>query len=159
MSTDASGSGTPAASSVRRANVSLSKWVNERLPSWHDTLSTNEVARLTRRHRWILQALALLGYFPKAERFHGRRIGWRRADVKHWLSMRSPLRRTAANLTSKVTRTVSTPKQHCLPLWRCRRRTDPRTPCSRHELPRHARLPDTQKRRRAHRSRPPVNQP
>jgi hypothetical protein len=84
MSTEASGSGTPVAP-VRSGRVSLSKWVNEKLPPWTELLSAHEVARLTRRHRWILSALTLLKGFPKQERFRGRGIGWHRRDVERWL--------------------------------------------------------------------------
>lgn len=85
MSTDISRSGTSTPAIVRRSDVSLSKWVNERLPAWNELLGAHEVARLTRRHRWALTALALLGRFPKPQRFRGRAIGWRRRDVEHWL--------------------------------------------------------------------------
>jgi predicted DNA-binding transcriptional regulator AlpA len=85
MSTQISGSGTPFAAITRSGQVSLSKWVNEKLPPWTELLTAHEVARLTRRHRWILSALTLLGRFPKQERFRGRAIGWKRHDVERWL--------------------------------------------------------------------------
>src|SRR5579883_3337744 len=66
--------------------VSLSKWVNERPPSFQQLLTTHDVARLTRRYRWVLAALTLLGRFPRGQRFHGRRIGWLRSDVAGWLA-------------------------------------------------------------------------
>lgn len=84
MSTNTVGSGTRT-TIVPASDVSLSKWVNEKLPAWHEILSTHEVARLTRRHRWILATLTLLGRFPRPQRFRGRTIGWRRRDVERWL--------------------------------------------------------------------------
>ena len=66
--------------------VSLSRWVNESLPSCQEILTDHDVARLTRRPQWVLAALTLLGRFPSKQRFHGRRVGWRRRDVLRWLS-------------------------------------------------------------------------
>jgi predicted DNA-binding transcriptional regulator AlpA len=85
MRTDTSELGTNTPAIVPRSNVSLSKWVNEKLPAWNEILGAHEVARLTRRPRWILGALALVGRFPKPQRFHGRAIGWHRRDVQRWL--------------------------------------------------------------------------
>jgi predicted DNA-binding transcriptional regulator AlpA len=67
------------------ADVPLSRWVNEPFPAWSEILTSHEVARLTRRHRWILSALSFVGRFPKKREFHGRPIGWVRTDVNHWL--------------------------------------------------------------------------
>src|SRR6202034_4403145 len=73
------------AANVAVPSISISRWVNEKLPSWNQILTAHDVARLTRRHRWMLSALELLGRFPKKQLFHGRRIGWRRCDVQRWL--------------------------------------------------------------------------
>src|SRR5437764_5057619 len=73
----------PSASSPDR--VTLSKWVNERFPPWEQLLSAHDVARLTRRPRWVLLGLMLLGRFPTKQCFHGRRIGWLRDDVLDWI--------------------------------------------------------------------------
>lgn len=66
--------------------VSLSPWVNELLPPIEEILTARDVARLTRRPRWIVASLALVGRFPRQRRYHGRRIGWLRSDVLSWLS-------------------------------------------------------------------------
>jgi len=60
----------------RRENVTLPPWVNESLPAFSDLLSAHDVARLTRRSRWALSGLMLLGLFPKRRRYQGRPIGW-----------------------------------------------------------------------------------
>lgn len=65
--------------------VSLSRWVNESLPSCQEILTAHDVARLTRRRRWVFETLTLFGRFPRKHRFHGRRIGWQRRDVLLWL--------------------------------------------------------------------------
>ena len=65
--------------------VSLSPYVNEPLPNWQELLSAHDVARLTRRPRWVVLSLALLGQFPRKYHFHGRGIGWLRSDVLTWL--------------------------------------------------------------------------
>jgi predicted DNA-binding transcriptional regulator AlpA len=75
-----------AASGARSQSVSLSPFVNELFPNWEELLTAHEVARLTRRPRWMVFGLALLGRFPRERRFHGRNIGWLRADVIHWLA-------------------------------------------------------------------------
>src|SRR6266404_1336033 len=74
------------ASSAASHRVSLSPYVNERLPNWEELLSAHDVARLTRRPRWVLASLVLLRRFPRKRRYHGRGVGWLRSDVIHWLS-------------------------------------------------------------------------
>jgi predicted DNA-binding transcriptional regulator AlpA len=74
------------ASPVASHRVSLSPYVNERLPNWEELLSAHDVARLTRRPRWMVLSLALLGRFPREHRYHGRNIGWLRSDVVTWLA-------------------------------------------------------------------------
>lgn len=105
------------------AQVSLSRWVNERFPAWDELLTARDVARLTRRHRWLVSALTLLGKFPKKHAVHGRRVFWGRCDVQRWLE-------THARNGDTITRPVL--KQARPPL-RCRRggRAIPRpSPCS-----------------------------
>src|SRR5260370_32999227 len=77
----------PSAASPDR--VTLSKWVHERCPPWEQLLSAHDVARLTRRPRWVLLGLMLLGRFPTKQCFHGRRIGWLRDDVLDWIGKRT----------------------------------------------------------------------
>src|ERR1700729_412657 len=72
----------PLAASYR---VSLSPYVNEQLPNWEELLSAHDVARLTRRPRWVLASLVLLRRFPRKRRYHGRGVGWLRSDVIDWL--------------------------------------------------------------------------
>jgi predicted DNA-binding transcriptional regulator AlpA len=69
--------------------VTLSRWVNERPPSCQEILTAHDVARLTRRSRWVLETLTLFGRFPRKHRFHGRGIGWCRRDVLLWLGAES----------------------------------------------------------------------
>src|ERR1700729_2665907 len=83
----------PLAASYR---VSLSPYVNEQLPNWEELLSAHDVARLTRRPRWVLASLVLLRRFPRKRRYHGRGVGWLRSDVIHWLS--KDLRATTCHL-------------------------------------------------------------
>ena|SRR5579872_6009669 len=93
MSTDVSGSGTSAPIHPAAGTVSISKWVNEKLPAWSEILTAHDVARLTRRPPWCLSALSLLGRFPKPQRFHGQAIGWARRDVMNWMSRTSTAHR------------------------------------------------------------------
>lgn len=71
---------------TRAQHVSLSRWVNEPLPSCEDLLTAHDVARLMRRPHWVFSTLALFGCFPKKQRYHGRGIGWRRRDVLRWIA-------------------------------------------------------------------------
>src|SRR6266403_1918566 len=66
--------------------VVLSRWVNEPYPDWEQLLSAHDVARLTRRPRWLLLSMMVIGRFPQKRRFQGRGIGWLRSDVAHWLA-------------------------------------------------------------------------
>lgn len=74
------------ASPVASLRVSISPYVNEQFPNWEEMLSAHDVARLTRRPRWMVLSLTLLGRFPRKHRFHGRSIGWLRSDVLSWLA-------------------------------------------------------------------------
>jgi hypothetical protein len=66
--------------------LGLSKWMNERCPEWTTLLTDHEVARLTRRPRCLLPALAFFGQLPAPERYHGKPLGWHRADIERWLA-------------------------------------------------------------------------
>jgi len=66
--------------------VTISRWVNEPLPDIHGLLGSHDLARLTRRPRWLLYGLALIGKFPRKMRYHGRAIGWCRAEVLEWMT-------------------------------------------------------------------------
>src|SRR5260221_8357278 len=94
--------------------VSLSPYVNEQLPNWEELLSAHDVARLTRRPRWMVLSLALLGRFPRKRRFHGRGIGWLRSDVVHWLS--NDLRATTGHSAPAQTLRPRGARQTSLPL-------------------------------------------
>src|ERR1700722_15497112 len=74
------------ASPVASHRVSISPYVNEQFPNWEEMLCAHDVARLTRRPRWMVLSLTLLGRFPRKHRYHGRSIGWLRSDVLAWLS-------------------------------------------------------------------------
>ena len=73
--------------------VPLSRWINQRLPAWNEILTSHDVARLTRRPRWLVNALSLVGGFPKKQLFRGQPIGWLRADVEEWLADCCPAQR------------------------------------------------------------------
>jgi hypothetical protein len=81
MSSVTSGSGTVTRTRVLDRRVSISKWVNEKNPAWDQVLAAHDITRLTRRQRWILSTLTILGRFPKKQRFRRRKIGWQRASV------------------------------------------------------------------------------
>ncbi len=68
------------------AEVCLSRWINERLPPVSELLSDHDVARLTRRPRWVLCSLAVIGKFPRKRRYHGRRVGWLKSEVVDWMA-------------------------------------------------------------------------
>ncbi len=76
----------PGSAAALSSNVVLSPFVNEPFPAWDELLSAHDVARLTRRPRWVLASLTLLGRFPRKCRYHGRGIGWLRSEVLSWLT-------------------------------------------------------------------------
>lgn len=45
--------------------ITVSRWINEPYPPLSELLSAHDVARLTRRPRWMLMGLGLIGQFPK----------------------------------------------------------------------------------------------
>jgi predicted DNA-binding transcriptional regulator AlpA len=105
----------PSAASL--SNVTLSRWVNERLPAWEQLLSAHDVARLTRRPRWWLLGMAVLGRFPRKQRFHGRGIGWLRCDVRDWLAKNLPNENCRIESVPLLRRSAT--HQRCRPL-KCR---------------------------------------
>ena len=94
--------------------VRLSPFVNERFPNWEELLSAHDVARLTRRPRWMVLSLALLGRFPRKRRFHGRGIGWLRSDVVRWLA--KDLRTTQCHTNPAAVTRSRVARQKVLPL-------------------------------------------
>jgi len=83
LSADSSTAGI--ATSPARA-VLLPRWINEPLPDVRLLLSSHDVARLTRRPRWQLIGLTVLGRFPRRCCYQGRPLGWHRDDVLAWLT-------------------------------------------------------------------------
>src|SRR5260221_14246797 len=103
---------TPAAAD----RVSLSPYVNEQFPNWEELLSAHDVARLTRRPRWMVLGLALLGRFPRKRRFHGRGIGWLRSDGVRWLG--KDLRTTQCHTNPSAVTRSRVMRERGLPLER-----------------------------------------
>lgn len=95
-------------------NLRLPRWVNEPLPDLRAILSANEISRLTRRPRWLLMGLSVLGRFPKRRTHCGKPVGWHRADVLDWLTqnMRIEPEHTIESRHCLQAR----PLQACLPL-------------------------------------------
>jgi predicted DNA-binding transcriptional regulator AlpA len=108
----------PFVAHLTSAKVVLSPWVNEPLPAWEQLLSAHDLTRLTRRPRWLLMSLMLFGRFPRRVRYHGRSVGWLRAEVSDWLTGDSP----AACAATRPPRPCSRQRlqQLCLPLERGR---------------------------------------
>jgi len=69
-----------------RAQVTLSRWVNEPFPPFQELLSAHDVARLTRRPKLVISGLVLLRRFPQKRRYRGRQVGWLRSDILDWLA-------------------------------------------------------------------------
>lgn len=107
-------SGASASASTFHSPLAISKWVNERYPPLNELLSAHDVARLTRRPRWMLTGLCLIGRFPKKLTFRGRGIGWRRSEVLDWMS-RDPAVAPGREATSRAS-ACKHPRQACLPL-------------------------------------------
>jgi|SRR5579863_872134 len=103
-----------AATVASRKDVCLSRWVNERFPPWEQLLSAHDVARLTRRSKWVLLTLMAFGRFPRKRRFHGRDVGWHRKDVLEWMA--KDLRVAECSHAKTPLRPARLARQICLPL-------------------------------------------
>jgi hypothetical protein len=102
---------------IVRQRVSISRWVNEPYPAWDCILTAHDVARLIRRPRWMLRGLAAIGQIPRSHHFHGKHIGWLKADIFEWMA--SSPRQPVAKLTNSphcARRRHSSPNQHVPPL-------------------------------------------
>ena len=82
------------------AHLTISRWVNEPYPPLVELLSAHDVARLTRRPRWILIGLGLIGQFPKRRRLRGEWVGWYRTEVLEWIER--SLRSTTGSATLEL---------------------------------------------------------
>jgi hypothetical protein len=98
-----------------RAQVTLSRWVNEPLPPFQELPSAHDVARLTRRPKLVISGLMLLRRFPQKRRYRGRQVGWLRADVLDWMSRDLALDETP-QLAPRHCLHRPPPRQACLPL-------------------------------------------
>jgi len=102
---------------TRAPAVTISPWVNEPLPDVRGILCSRDLARLTRRPRWELFGLALLGKFPRKKRYRGRPIGWCRAEVLEWMTRElavAPEPHERLNAPRRCARRHA--RQTCLPL-------------------------------------------
>lgn len=98
-------------------SITLSRWINRPYPPLSELLSACEVVRLTRRPRWLLTGLSLIGQFPKEAKFRGRRFGWWRKEVLEWMTSDLNIA-LETHERLKVSRccTCAHPHQVCLPL-------------------------------------------
>jgi hypothetical protein len=117
MSTNFSRNGIGADSLFVRQTVSISRWVNEPYPSWDHILTAHDVARLIRRPPWMLSTLAVVGQFPRKQQFHGKKIGWLRADILEWMARtrRSPITPPSDKASCPRRRQANPPNQRPLP--------------------------------------------
>jgi predicted DNA-binding transcriptional regulator AlpA len=116
MNSEDSPSPAGTASGAPSLSVTLSPWVNEHCPAWEQLLSAHDVARLTRRPRWVLASLVLLRRFPRKWKYHGGGVGWLRSDVIHWLA--KDLRAANSRADHALPARISIAQQTPLPL-RC----------------------------------------
>jgi predicted DNA-binding transcriptional regulator AlpA len=109
--------GVTAGRNTRALAVRISPWVNEPLPDVRGILCSRDLARLTRRPRWELFGLALIGKFPRKKRYRGRPIGWCRAEVLEWMTRElavAPETQECLNAPRHCARRHT--RQQCLPL-------------------------------------------
>jgi hypothetical protein len=102
---------------TRTVAVTISPWVNERLPNIQEILCSRDLARLTRRPRWVLCGLALIGKFPRRKRYRGRIVGWCRAEVLEWMTRELAVEaETHVRLNAPRRCVRRQARQACLPL-------------------------------------------
>ena len=116
MDTRSTNESSPATPTIIRTSqdLRLPRWVNEPLPDLRALLSASEISRLTRRPRWLLLGLAVLGRFPKQRTHCGKPVGWHRADVLDWLTQNMTV--DGARASEPRTCRSARPRQACLPL-------------------------------------------
>ena len=116
MDTQSTSESSASATTIIRASqeLRLPRWVNEPLPDLRAILSAREISRLTRRPRWLLLGLAVLGRFPKQRTHCGKPVGWHRADVLDWLTQNMTV--DGARASEPRTCRSARPRQACLPL-------------------------------------------
>ena len=116
MDTRSTNENSPAAPTIIRTSqdLRLPRWVNEPLPDLRALLSASEISRLTRRPRWLLLGLAVLGRFPKQRTHCGKPVGWHRADVLDWLTQNIAIDGDC-KVEARSCRSAR-PRQACLPL-------------------------------------------
>ena len=137
-------SSTVVGTSRASPNICLSRWTNEPLPDLRNILCSHDVARLTRRPRWLICGLALIGRFPPEKRYRGRPIGWCRSDVLDWMSRDlavAPMKQECLNSYHRCSRRH--PRQTCLPLDCAMPRPSPQK-CSRGQEQKTERRPEAQ---------------
>ncbi len=97
--------------------VTISPWVNEPMPDLQGILCSHDLARLTRRPRWMLHGLALIGKFPRKRRYGGRAVGWCRAEVLEWMMRGITVEKESDECLNALRhRAPQDPRQTCLPL-------------------------------------------
>ena len=97
--------------------VTISPWVNEPLPNIQGLLCSRDLARLTRRPRWELFGLALVGKFPRKKRYRGRFVGWCRTEVLEWMTREMAVEsETPERLNAPRCCARRHGRQQCLPL-------------------------------------------
>jgi hypothetical protein len=124
-------SGIVAGQKTRAEAVRISPWVNEPLPDIQGILCSRDLARLTRRPRWVLCGLAMMGKFPRKKRYRGRVVGWCRAEVMEWMTCELSVETAndeRLNAPRRCTRRHA--RQQCLPLECNLHCPSPRPPCS-----------------------------
>jgi predicted DNA-binding transcriptional regulator AlpA len=100
-----------------KPSVTISPWVNEALPNIQGILCSRDLARLTRRPRWELFGLTLIGKFPRKKRYRGRPIGWCRAEVLEWMTRELAVETEAQERLNASRRYAQRhARQQCLPL-------------------------------------------
>lgn len=132
MDTRSTNESSPAAPTIIRTSqdLRLPRWVNEPLPDLRALLSASEISRLTRRPRWLLLGLAILGRFPKQRTHCGKPVGWHRADVLDWLTQNIAID-DECKVGAQTCRSAR-PHQGCLPLETGATTHVARTPHRRH---------------------------
>jgi predicted DNA-binding transcriptional regulator AlpA len=124
-----------------RFAVTISPWVNEPLPDIQGLLCSRDLARLTRRPRWELFGLALLGKFPRKKRYRGRPIGWCRAEVLEWMTRElavegeNPARLNAPRRCARRHAMQACLPLECAPPCLSTRRNRPACSSERHDRP------------------------
>ena len=89
----------PSAKLGERKSTAAHRIEAERVTGLDQLLSTQDILKVTGKHRCTIHRWMSQGLFPLKAAQQGRRIGWLRTDVERWLQSSQPVDSTRESMT------------------------------------------------------------